>query len=199
MELSMTDVFDEPDDATPLALEERNGLLLSWITFRHELNVAEQENITAGSAWAFRQRRRDILTPTFVKALHKRMFGDVWSWAGNYRRTERNIGITAFRIPSELPMAFDDIRYWVENTTFPADEIAVRLHHKLVAIHPFPNGNGRCSRLMGDLLAVQLKQAPFTWGRQNLTDTSETRRRYITALRAADASDLTPLVEFARS
>lgn len=195
----MSDLFDEPDEATPLEPEERKGLLQTWITYRGELNEAEQSNIAAGAAWARRRRRKDILTDTFIKQLHRRMFGDVWAWAGDYRRTERNIGIDPVDIPVELRMVLDDARYWVENETYPPDEIAVRLHCRLVAVHPFPNGNGRTTRLMADLLAVQLGRSPLTWGRVSLADASETRARYIAALRAADNHDIGPLLEFARS
>ena len=173
----LSDLFDEPDDATPLEPEEREGLLQTWITYRRDLNEAEQTNIAAGTAWAWRVRRRDLLSEEFLRQLHKRLFGDVWAWAGEFRRTERNIGIEPVRIPVELRTAFDDARYWIEHETFPPDEIAVRLHHRLVAIHPFPNGNGRTTRLMGDLMAARLGQEPFTWGRQNLTDVSEARAR----------------------
>ncbi len=195
----MSDLLGEPDDATPLEPEERDGLLQTWITYRSELNEAEQTNIAAGAAWAYRQRRRDILTDPFIKQLHAKMFGDVWAWAGDYRRTERNTGVDPARIPVEFRMVLDDARYWVENKTYPPDEIAVRLHHRLVAIHPFPNGNGRTTRLIADLLAVRLNQEPFTWGRVSLTDVSETRARYIAALGAADDHDIAPLLEFARS
>ena len=195
----MSDLFDEPHDATPLGPEEREGLLQTWITYRRDLNEAEQTNIAAGTSWAWRARRRDLLSEEFIRRLHKRLFGDVWAWAGEFRKTERNIGIDPVRIPVELGTALDDARYWIEHETFPPDEIAVRLHHRLVAIHPFPNGNGRTTRLMGDLVAARLGQEPFTWGRQNLSDVSETRARYIAALRAADNHDIGPLLEFARS
>ena len=195
----LSDLFDEPADATPLEPEEREGLLQTWITYRRDLNEAEQTNIAAGTAWAWHVRRRDLLAEKFLRQLHKRLFGDVWAWAGEFRRTERNIGIEPVRIHVELRTAFDDARYWIEHETFPPDEITVRLHHGLVAIHPFPNGNGRTTRLMGDLVAARLGQEPFTWGRQNLTDLSETRARYIAALRAADNHDIGPLLEFARA
>ncbi len=194
----MSGLYEEPAGATQLEPEERKGLLLTWITYRSELNEAEQANITAGTAWAYRGRR-DILTEDFIKRLHAKMLGDVWAWAGTFRVTERNIGIDPARIPIELRMTLDDARHWVENTTFPPDEIAVRFHHRFVAIHPFPNGNGRTARLMADLLTVRLKQDPFTWGRVSLTDVSETRSRYVAALRAADRHDIAPLLAFARS
>ena len=195
----VSDLFEEPEDATPLEPEEREGLLPTWITYRSELNETEQANIAAGAAWAHRQRRRDVLTEDFVTELHRRMFGDVWAWAGEFRRTERNIGIDPIRIPVEIRMTLDDARYWLDHETYPPDEIAVRLHHRLVAIHPFPNGNGRTTRLVADLLAVRLGQEPFTWGRASLTDVGETRACYIAALRAADDHDIRPLLVFARS
>ena len=195
----LNDLFHAPADATPLEPEEREGLLQTWITYRQDLNEAEQTNIAAGTVWAWRVRRSDLLAETFLRQLHKRLFGDVWAWAGEFRRTERNIGIEPARIPVELRTTFDNARYWIAHTTFLPDEIAVRLHHRLVAIHPFPHGNGRTARLMGDLVAVRLGEEPFTWGRQDLTDVSKTRARYIAALRAADDHDIRPLLAFARA
>ncbi len=127
------------------------------------------------------------------------MFGEVWRWAGQYRTTARNIGVDAYRIAMDVQQAIDDTRYWVENATYPPDEIAVRFSHRLVVIHPFPNGNGRFSRLVGDLLAGQFGKPPFTWGRKSLVDAGETRGRYVEALRAADNHDIGPLLLFSRS
>ena len=191
--------FDRDDEAnTPLTAEEREGLLPSYITLRHELNEAEQINIGAAMRWADRQRR-NVLDRDFLSELHRRMFGDVWRWAGRYRLTARNIGVDASRIGMDVQQAIDDARYWVDHATYPPDESAVRFSHRLVAIHPFPNGNGRFSRLVGDLLARQLGQSPFTWGRVSLLDAGDTRARYIEALRAADNHDIRPLLLFARS
>ena len=120
----LSDHFDEPADATPLEPEEREGLLQTWITYRRDLNEAEQTNIAAGTAWAWHVRRRDLLSEKFLRQLHKRLFGDVWAWAGEFRRTERNIGIDPVRIPVELRTAFDDARYWIEHEIFPPDEFA---------------------------------------------------------------------------
>jgi len=198
----VTDLFREPDNATPLAPEERDGLKQSWITTRHDLNEAEQDNIVKGVAWAHRSRNRTaagLLNDAFARTLHKRMFGDVWKWAGAYRKTERNIGIEVYRIAVELANMFDDARYWVEHGTYPPDEIAVRLHHRLVAIHPFPNGNGRHARLMADLLIERLGNEPFSWGGGSLADVGELRAKYVTALQAADGHDIEPLLAFARS
>lgn len=195
----MTDLFGEPDDATPLEPSEREGLLQSWITTRADLNEAEQANIDSGAGWAFRRRTAHILQEAFVTELHSRMLGDVWSWAGTFRRTERNIGIEAYRIGVELRNLLDDVRYWVANSIYPPDEIAIRFHHRLVAIHPFPNGNGRHARLMADLLIERLDGKPFSWGGGNLADIGEMRRRYVGALRSADNHDVGPLIAFARS
>jgi len=198
----MTDLFQEPEDATPLEPQEREGLLQTWITHRNDLNEAEQENIVEGAAWARARRRvplERMLSEGFVRTLHKRMFGEVWEWAGTFRTTERNIGIQAYRIGMELASLIGDIRYWIEHETFPPDEIAIRFHHRLVAIHPFPNGNGRHARLTADLLIEQLGGEPFNWGSGNPVDVGELRARYVAALRAADNHDIGPLLEFARN
>ena len=198
----MTDLFQEPEDATPLEPQEREGLLQSWITHRKDLNEAEQENIVEGAAWVHRLRRLPLdrlLSVDFMQTLHKRMFGDVWQWAGTFRTTERNIGIQAYRIATELAALLSDVRFWIEHETYPRDEIAIRFHHRLVAIHPFPNGNGRHARLAADLLVERLGGEPFSWGGGSLADVGDLRARYVAALRAADDHDIGPLLEFARS
>lgn len=192
-------LFGADDEAnTPLEAEERHALIPAYITLRRELNEAEQVNIAGALRW-LSSRRREVLDERFLRTLHKQMFGQVWRWAGTYRQTARNIGVDAWRIPMDVAGAIDDVRYWVEHQTYPPDEIALRFSHKLVAIHPFPNGNGRFSRLVGDLLAEQLGQTRFTWGSVNLVDLNETRRAYVQALRAADGHDFAELIAFARS
>ncbi len=197
----MTDpLFDDDDDAnTPLTVEEREQLIPTYITLRSELNEAEQINIAQANRWLGRMRKRDMLDDAFLRELHKRMFGEVWKWAGQYRLTARNIGIDAYRIPMEVRSLVDDVRFWVANGTYSPDEIAVRFSHRLVSIHPFPNGNGRHSRMAGDLLAMQLGQPRFTWGSVNLVDPGQTRKAYVAALQAADTGDIEPLLAFARS
>jgi Fic-DOC domain mobile mystery protein B len=199
----MTDLFQEPDDATPLQPHDRQGLRQSWIASRQDLNEAEEANIAKGFAWANGRRGRkpdDILTVDFLRTLHKQMFGDVWSWAGDFRLRDVNIGnLQAHRIPIDLPALLDDVKYWVEHRTFAPDEIAVRLHHRLVEIHPFPNGNGRHARLTADLLVQELGGLPFSWGSGSLKSVGELRKRYVEALKMADNHDIKPLIEFARS
>ncbi|GFM28089.1 mobile mystery protein B [Novosphingobium sp. PY1] len=195
----MSDVFAQPDDATPLDADEREGLLQTWITTRADLNEAEQANIDEAVAWTDRRRSAEILTEGVVFELHKRMFGDVWSWAGSTRKTGKNIGVDPQQIHVQLGGLLRDARYWIKHASFSSDEIAVRLHHGLVAIHPFPNGNGRHARLLADLLIAQLGGEPFSWGGGTLRDIGTLRAEYIAALRAADNHDFAPLLAFARS
>lgn len=197
----MTDLFQEPDDATPLDPALRGDLLQTWITTRADLNEAEEENILDGADWA-RGRRggaEALLTEDFSKSLHEQMFGDVWKWAGSYRQNELNIGTAPHLVPAEMPVMFDNARFWVENDTFPPDEIAVRLHHRLTQIHGFPNGNGRHARMMADLLIEKLGGKPFSWGSGSIHDTGTLRTTYINALKAADNHDFAPLLAFARA
>lgn len=192
-------LFDPGDDAaTPLEPDERRQLIPTYITTRAQLNEAEQIGITAADEWAFK-RKRDVLNEKDLLALHKRMFGKVWKWAGAFRITERNIGVSPYLIATQLRMLLDDVRFWIDNKTYEADEIAVRFHHKLVWIHPFPNGNGRHARMAADLLAVSLGRPRFTWGSASLVEAADTRAQYVAALRAADAHDIAPLLAFARS
>jgi Fic-DOC domain mobile mystery protein B len=194
----MTDLFEQPDDATPLTHDERLELIPAHVAFRNELNEAEQENIARAQDWAL-ARKRDPLTEKFTRDLHKRMLGDVWKWAGKFRKSERNLGIAFYEIPTALRQLLDDAKTWIEFGSYPPDEIAVRFHHRLVAIHPFPNGNGRHARLMADLLVMHLGQERFSWGRASLRDAGAMRQTYIAALKAADSHNIGPLLAFARS
>jgi Fic-DOC domain mobile mystery protein B len=195
----MTDLFEVPDDATPLTPEEQQDLKPAHISFRSELNLAEQENIARAKAWALRTNPANLLSEKFVRDLHHRMFNDVWRWAGRFRKTERNIGIEAWKIPVELKTLLDDAQSWIRHRSYSLDEIAVRFHHRLVWIHPFPNGNGRHARLIADLLITQLGGPPFTWGSGSLHEINALRSAYVAALRAADGHDIVPLLAFARS
>jgi Fic-DOC domain mobile mystery protein B len=190
----------DPPDATPLGPHELAGLRQTWIVTRAELDEAEQANILAGLAWSRRRARRSApLSETFIRALHKAMFGDVWRWAGKYRVRETNIGVPPHQIPVAVREFLDTANYWLDTRPIPADEIAVLVHHRLVQIHPFPNGNGRHTRLVADIVAEQLGLPAFSWGRESLTPAGPTRAAYVAALRQADNHNIAPLLAFARS
>ena len=146
------------------------------------------------------EEQRTILNEQFTKLLHKKMFCHVWRWAGKFRQSEKNLGVPFFKISIELKTLCDDVQYWIDHQTFEHDEIAARFHHRLVAIHPFSNGNGRHARLMTDIVLVHLLgRERFSWGQENLTNAGDCRRRYIEALRSADLHDYGPLLAFVRS
>jgi Fic-DOC domain mobile mystery protein B len=190
----------EPDDAsTSLTIDESKGLIPTYITTRGELNQAEQRNILKAERWAF-SRRREVLDEDFLRDLHRRMFNEVWDWSGKYRLTERNIGIEALQIPIAMRLLVGDTQTQIEFQSYPVDEILARFHVRLVGIHPWPNGNGRHGRLATDLLAKQLGRERFSWGGQaELTTQSDIRKRYIDAIRHAEAFyDFLPLIEFMR-
>lgn len=185
--------------ATPLDADEVRGLIPRHIRTQAELNQWEQANVLAGSAWAMRSRERDVLSERFVRELHRRLFGETWRWAGTFRTTGKNIGVDAAQVAVQLRELLENAHYWIAQGTFPLDESSVRFHHRLVVIHPFPNGNGRHARLMTDILLRRNGAAPFSWGGANLEAVGDARDRYLAALRAADAGDYTPLLAFVRS
>ena len=187
---------------TPLEEEEKEGLKIKTVSTRGELDEFEQANIEKAVEWSLRSNISydKMLTVDFIKDVHKRMFSVVWDWAGTFRKTNKNIGVDKFQIEQELLKLFDDCRFWIENRTFPEDELAIRFKHRLVKIHPFPDGNGRHARLCADILISNgLKKKVFTWSSKNLTDQGETRTRYLNAIYEADKGNIKPLLEFARS
>ena len=190
------------DGQTPLDEEEQDGLLIPSITTREELDEFEQLNIEKAIQWTFgkKWKAEQLFTEKFVKDLHKRMYGEVWKWAGAFRESEKNLGIKSYLIPTELKVLLDDAIFWVQNDTYSPDELAIRFKHRLVSIHCFSNGNGRHSRLMADLIMEKLFNATFfSWGSSNLVKATETRKAYIKAVKMADKQDLQPLIVFAKS
>ena len=187
-----------PAGSTPLEPEELEGLIPTYITTQEQLNVWEQANIIAAEQWA--SKKKNLLSIAFIQKLHNHMFNQTWKWAGKFRFSEKNIGINWYKIPEELQKLCSDVKYQLEHNTFPDDEIAVRMHHRLVWIHPFPNGNGRHARLMADLLIMQRGLQRFSWGAaQNLYESTPVRKKYIETLRLADRGDYSELVAFSRS
>lgn len=190
--------LEYPEGATPLDLNELNGLRFKHVKTQAQLNELEQANIASGLRWLARTQRKDILTSDFVLALHMKLFGDVWRWAGQLRTTEKNIGVDPTQIAVQLRGLLDDVHYWVQHKTYPAIEIAARLHHRLVFIHLFSNGNGRHARIMADVVLEKIfVVAPIDWtGGADLQHMTERRKAYISALRAADNHDIAPLLVF---
>lgn len=186
---------------TPLDPEQINGLKIKTISTQQQLNEFEQTNINEALQWLNSKRKiKDVLSEEFMIQLHKRMLGMVWKWAGQLRRTETNIGIDWTRISMELRLLVDDANFWVEHQTYLPEEIAIRFKHRLVSIHCFPNGNGRHSRIMADLIALHVFGLnKFSWGHSSLVDSSEQRKMYLNALKLADNGDFSQLIKFARS
>lgn len=190
----------EADGATPLHPDDRVGLIPSYIATRSDLNDAEQRNIVAArQRWLRRPPEPEgILDDMALRELHRDMFGEVWVWAGTYRRRETSIGIDPSRIAVSVRDLVQDARPWLASGN-DLDETAATFHHRLVAIHPFVNGNGRHARLAADVLLASTGRPEFTWGAAELQSQGDARDRYLDALRAADRGDLRPLLAFVRS
>ncbi|MGA8503351.1 MAG: mobile mystery protein B [Candidatus Sulfotelmatobacter sp.] len=194
-------LFPDGEGNTPLSADEEADLIPNLAT-KGELNEWERQNILEAYAWALAPnnlRRHDPLVESYVRDLHLRVFDQTWRWAGVYRTTEKNIGVPHHEIRERLAALLGDARYWLEHGTYPPDELSVRLHHRLVFIHPFANGNGRHARLIADVLVQRQDRPVLTWGGADLVRAGDFRRHYIDALQTADAGDLGPLLAFARS
>jgi Fic-DOC domain mobile mystery protein B len=190
------------DGQTPLDEDEKEGLLIKSIATRGELDEFEQQNIEDAIQWSLTRKFKSeqILSETFILALHKRMYKNVWRWAGEYRKTNKNIGVDKLEIPVALRSLIDDASYWLENNVYEADEFALRFKHRLVCIHCFPNGNGRHSRMIADIIIEKIYQLPvFSWGSKSLADENDSRKNYLIAIRKADKGDLELLLKFARA
>ena len=195
-------VLEYIEGQTPIDEDEKEGLLIKSITTRGELDEFEQLNIEKAIQWTLGKKWKPdyILSEEFVKELHRRMFNDVWSWAGKYRKTNKNIGVDKYEIGISLRQLIDDCVYWLKNNTYPDEEIAIRFKHRVVKIHCFPNGNGRHSRLIADIIMQQIFGKPvFNWNKANLNKKGEARTNYLMAIRAADLGDIKPLIVFANN
>lgn len=190
------------DGQTPLDDEEKEGLRIPSVTTRGELDEFEQQNIERAIRWTMGRKFKanQILSEDFVKGLHQKMYGDVWAWAGEFRRTKKNIGVDVHQIPVELRRLIDDCKFWIDHGTYPPDEVAIRFKHRIVQIHCFSNGNGRHSRMMGDLIIEKIFDEPvFSWGaNSDLNKQGGARAEYLKAIKAADMNNFISLLEFAR-
>jgi len=187
---------------TPLDEDEKEGLKIKSLTTQKELDEFEQLNIEKAIEWTIHANLKPekILTEKFIKDLHKKMYDDVWKWAGKFRKTNKNIGINWTQIGIELRKLINDTKYWIDNKTYPPEEIAIRFKHRIVAIHCFPNGNGRHSRVIADIIIESIfGKEIFTWHNSNMLKADETRKCYILALKEADNGNIIPLIEFAKN
>lgn len=187
---------------TPLGEEEKDGLKIKTITTQGELDEFEQLNIEKAIEWTIHTNLKPerILTEKFIKDLHKKMYGDVWKWAGEFRKSNKSIGIEWIQVGIELKNLLDDTKYWIDNNTFPPEEISIRFKHRIVAIHCFPNGNGRHSRMMADIIIESIfGKEIFSWHKSNMVKADEKRKEYITALKEADNGNIKPLIKFAEN
>jgi len=190
------------DGQTPLDEEEKDGLLIPTISTRGELDEFEQQNIEQAVQWTIGRSFKPelIFTENFIRRVHTRMYAGVWAWAGEFRKTNKNMGVDKWQISSNLACLLDDAKYWLENNSYPPDEMAIRFKHRLVSIHCFPNGNGRHSRLMADIIIEKIFKLPvFSWGAASLSSEGNTRKAYLTAIKTADKGDYSLLLAFARS
>ncbi len=189
------------DGQTPLSEEEKEGLVIETITTHGELDEFEQMNIEKAVEWTMKRKfkKEKIISEEFAKELHKKMFGDVWAWAGNFRFSEKNLGVKFNLISTSLKQLNDDCLFWIANKTFNEEEIAIRYKHKIVEIHCFANGNGRHSRLMADIINKHIfKKDNFSWNRNNLAKKGDARNKYLKAIREADKGTIKPLIDFAK-
>ena len=187
---------------TKLSEVESEGLKIATITLREELDIFEQQNIQEAIEWTIAKKLDSdkLFSVDFTSQLHKRMYGKVWKWAGKFRQSEKNIGVTYYTISVELQTLLDDAKFWFKNETFTPEVLALTFKHRLVSIHCFPNGNGRHSRLMADLIMEKLYDGRyFTWGGGSLIQEDQKRKNYITALKKADLGNLEELMVFART
>lgn len=192
--------LEYPEGATPIDDDELSELIPGHITLQNELNEWESLNILeAGKIlYAESYSHTEILTFGFLLQVHELMFGKTWKWAGKTRKTMKNIGVDVSQIFGQVKYLCDDALFWIENNTYPPDEIGVRFHHRLVLIHLFPNGNGRHSRMVTDLLMKSMKRPLFAWGNKDLYHEGNIRSAYISALKSADNNNYAPLMKFVR-
>ncbi len=196
--------FEYAPGATPLDPNEINGLIPEYISTQSELNELEQQNILDAQVWLTGKNKKTVLTDTFARELHYKMFKNVWNWAGKYRQSDKSIGVSWPNVPTELSKLLSDTDYWIQNNTYSPDEMGARFHHRLVLIHAFPNGNGRHARLLTDTLLASCGKPAFSWGANSfvgskIESSGDIRSEYISALREADEKKIQRLIKFVKS
>ena len=192
-------VLVDRDGSTPLDHDQVIGIRFSHLTTMGELDEIEDLNIQKGMEWLNRQKGDDYLSTEFLCKLHERLFGDVWKWAGKFRTSEVNISkYRPYDIGPQLKNFFEDIKLWIEGGSMSWDEISAEAHHRLVTIHPFPNGNGRTTRIYTEYLQKRNQQPVSSWGASLAHDSKARRDLYIQSLRNADKGNFEALIAFMR-
>jgi Fic-DOC domain mobile mystery protein B len=203
----LSELIDNPEGATPLNLDDMLGLKLKHIDTREQLNEVEAANILQGQIWASKLKKGtqvptldDIFNRDFVSDLHNALFGEVWEWAGHFRKRELNIGVDPKNIAVDLHNFLEDAKCWLEFKHYDNLELSARIQHRLVQIHPFVNGNGRHSRIFTDIVRVYLlNEKPMKWANAKLENMTAERDSYITGLREADVGDLSTFIKYLQS
>jgi len=163
-----------------------------------EIYLYEAKNITRATLKylsATPDKKIAPFTYEWLTTLHKEMFGNVWDWAGKTRQAELSIGVKAYLVSIEIKNLVDDLEFWNKNKTFDVIEIASRIHHRAVQIHPFLNGNGRWSRMLANIYLKQNGLKPTRWNENLLSKENLHRDDYIKALKKADNGDYSELIE----
>lgn len=181
-------------------IDDISGLRVKGISTRAQLNAAEAENVLKATLkyLASRPSRRTApFSVAWMLKLHREMFGHVWSWAGEIRTCDLNIGVPYFQVRQELYNLAEDLATWRK---FGHDfvEQAARLHFRSVRIQPFLNGNGRWARMLANILLKQNRSPIVEWPEEVIGTESTVRNEYIAAIKEADGGDDEPLIALHR-
>ncbi|MGK5081953.1 mobile mystery protein B [Bdellovibrionota bacterium FG-1] len=191
-------LFKDRDGQTPLPPELQKGLKPKHIQTMAELDEYEEQNIALGIAWLKGQKDGGVTYDFWLK-LHKRLFSDVWRWAGEVRKHELNN--PDFHSPHQIWTALrqleGDLAYWIKEKSFSKAETAARFHERIETIHPFANGNGRFGRILVEYFCGKNDWKVPTWGHAFKDSPKDRRMTYIASLdQARRKGGYKRLVEF---
>lgn len=183
------------DGTTLIEDDEKIGLRL-LINTRGELNIAEAKGIDTATFKYLKSKRKlkpnNLLKDSFAKRFHKELFGEVWDWAGKYRKVATMPGIDWHQIPVQLNQLMQNTSTQIsflhdQSDSTKKEKLVAEFAYKLVWIHPFRNGNGRWSRAYADLLSDSLDIERFSWG-SSIASEHERHLYMVNALGTADIS-----------
>ena len=138
--------------------------------------------------------KNNTVSERFIRSLNQILMQDIdREWAGKYRNSGVIIGGADHKPPEalEIPRLMQNLIAWVgdNNKKIHPVELASILHHKLVFIHPFFDGNGRTSRLTMNIILMHS-------GFPLVVILKNDRKRYYSTLSQADKGDYIPFVNF---